>query len=142
MKLTIEHIALSVTNLERSIAFYRDVIGFKVIRIIECTEKMKLGNITGMPGCIARIAHLQSGKIMLEIFEYKYPKGKKNSNNRKQADHGLIHIGFTSTNIHADYKRLKKLSVKFFNMPIEFRQNVWIVYFYGPDNEVCELRQT
>jgi len=24
---------------------------------------------------------------------------------------------------------------------VEFRPGVWIVYFHGPDGEVCELRQ-
>jgi catechol 2,3-dioxygenase-like lactoylglutathione lyase family enzyme len=30
---TIDHLALSVANLEKSLTFYRDIIGFKVLRI-------------------------------------------------------------------------------------------------------------
>jgi len=139
---SLEHVALSVADLNRSIAFYGDVMGLKVIRIIECSPKMPLGDVTGMPGCIARIAHLQSGQNMLELFEYRHPRGKKIPDDHKQADQGLIHLGFTSTDVQADYERLKKQGVIFFSEPIEFRSNVWIVYFHGPDNEVCELRQT
>ncbi|HUV08082.1 MAG TPA: VOC family protein, partial [Spirochaetia bacterium] len=59
-----------------------------------------------------------------------------------QADHGFIHIGFTSNDVPADYSRLKEKGVEFLSEPLEFRPKVWIVYFYGPDGEVCELRQT
>jgi len=24
---------------------------------------------------------------------------------------------------------------------VEFRPDVWVAYFYGPDGEVCEIRQ-
>lgn len=138
----LEHVALSVADLDRSIAFYRDVIGLEVIRIIKCGQEMPLGEVTNMPGCIASIAHLQSGPNMLELFEYKQPHGRKISHDRKQADYGLIHLGFTSTDVRNDYKRFKELGIKTFSDPIEFRTGVWLFYFYGPDGEVCELRQT
>jgi catechol 2,3-dioxygenase-like lactoylglutathione lyase family enzyme len=138
----IEHVALSVANLERSIAFYRDIIGFKVARILECEPEMRLGDVNGMPGCTARIAHLYLGNNMLELFEYQNPQGKKIPADRNQADHGFIHLGLTSTDAQADYERLKERRVKFLSKPIEFRPGVWIFYFYGPDGEVCELRES
>lgn len=85
----LEHVALSVADLERSLAFYRDVIGLELIRIIGCPPETGLGEVAGMPGCSVRIAHLQSGTVMLELFEYQDPRGEPLSADRKQADHGL-----------------------------------------------------
>ena len=73
-------------NLERSVEFYRDVLGFKVERILEPSPELPLGDVVGMPGCRARIAHLQSAKCMLELFEYQEPRGKKIPKDHKQAD--------------------------------------------------------
>ncbi len=138
----IDHVALSVTDLEKSIAFYQDIIGFEVVRVLECGPEMRLGDVNGMPGSTARIAHLTLGNNMLELFEYQTPKGKSISSDHKQADKGLIHFGFTSTDARSDYKRLKGHGVRFLSDPIEFRPGVWIFYFYGPDGEVCELRES
>ena len=138
----LDHAAISVADLDRSIAFYRDVLGLEVIRIIECPPERGLGRVVGMPGCAARIAHLQSGPVMLELFQYLEPEGRPLAPDHKQADRGLTHIGFTSTDARADYKRLKKLGVRTFGEPVEFRPGVWLFYFYGPDGEVCELRQS
>jgi len=137
----LEHVGLSVSDLDRSISFYCDLLGLKLERIIECGEEMGLGEVVGMPGCTARIAHLQSEKAMLELFEYTSPRGRSMAPDRKQADHGFIHAGFTTEDLHADYKRLLEKGVRFFGEPVEFRPNVWVVYFFGPDGEVCELRQ-
>lgn len=137
----IDHVALSVANLDRSIAFYRDIIGFEVIRILECGPEMRLGDVNGMPDSTARIAHLTLRDNMLELFEYQAPQGKKIPSDHKQADNGLIHLGFSSTDARTDYKKLKEQGVKFLSEPIKFRPGVWIFYFYGPDGEVCELRE-
>ena len=137
----IEHVGLSVTDLDRSIAFYRDLIGFSLARVIDCPPEMRLGNVVALPGCRARIAHLETGKAMLELFEYRDPTGRPLLPDRTQADIGFIHVGITSTDVKADHARLKAAGVRFIHEPIEFRPNVWIAYFYGPDREVCELRQ-
>ncbi len=142
MKIKLEHIALSITNLERSLAFYKDLLEFKLICIIDSSEGQKLGEVAGIPGCRANIAKLKSGNMILELFEYLDPRGRPIPHNHKQADIGLTHFGFETNNIHGDYKRLKEHGVRFYSNPIEYRPGVWNVYFYGPDGETCELRQS
>jgi len=141
-KLTLEHPALSVASLERSIAFYRDVIGLELVRVIEVPEQHRLGEVVNIPGCAARIAHLRGGSALLELLEYVTPGGRPIAADRTQADHGFSHIGFTSNDIHGDYGRLTREGVVFYNTPIEYRPRIWVAYFYGPDGETCELRQS
>jgi catechol 2,3-dioxygenase-like lactoylglutathione lyase family enzyme len=138
----IEHIALSVSSLDRSIDFYRNIFDFTVARIIEAGPDVPISRVTGMPGCRARIAHLESGDFMLELFEFQNPRGKPIPDDRKLADIGFTHISFKTTDMKADYRRLKKLGVRFISEPVEFRPGVWVVYFQGPDGEVCEMRQS
>jgi len=138
----IEHIGLSVANLERSLAFYRDLIGFELLRVLDCTPEGKLGTVVGMPRCRARVAHLLLDGRMLELFEYAEPRGRIQVDDACQADHGWIHMGLTSSDTCADYAQLREHGVEFLSEPVEFRPGVWIAYFKGPDGEVVELRQT
>jgi catechol 2,3-dioxygenase-like lactoylglutathione lyase family enzyme len=138
----IEHVGLSVSDLDRSIEFYCKNLNCEVIRIIEGNPDSLLGKVVGIPGCVARIAHLQSGQNMLELFEYIKPRGKRIPDGRNQADKGFVHAGFRSSDVRGDYLKLKNKGVSFISEPVEFRKDVWICYFYGPDNEICELRET
>lgn len=138
----LEHVGLSVGDLDRSIAFYRDVLGFSVVRVLEVPPAMRLGDVVGLPPCTARIAHLTLGPAMLELFEYRDPRGRPVPPDWTHADHGFNHVGLTSTDTRADWQRLCGRGVEFVGEPLEFRPGVWIVYFRGPDGEICELRQT
>ena len=135
----LEHTALSVANLDRSVAFYRDILGFQLALMIEPRADGLLGTIAGLPGARARIAHLRFGDQMLELFEYIQPRGQPAP--RTQADHGFIHIGFRTDDARGDYRRLRELGVEFRSAPVEFRPGVWGAYFCGPEGEACELRQ-
>ncbi len=44
--------------------------------------------------------------------------------------------------LRGDYQKLLQQGVSFLSEHIEFRPDVWIVYFRGPDGEVGELRET
>lgn len=139
----LEHVALSVGDMDKSLAFYRDTLGMTVLRELEPgAGGEKLGEITGMPNCRARIVHLDLGGTMLELFQYDTPEGRRQPKDRRQADHGYIHVGLSSTDTIGDYERLLAEGVEFISEPLEFRPGVWIVYFRGPDGEVCELRQS
>lgn len=138
----LEHAAVSVADLDRAIAFYRDLLGFAVIRVIEPRNDSMLSTIAGLPNAKARIAHLELGGAMLELFEYVVPRGRPLPPDRTQSDIGWVHLGLSSDDVPADYDWLKRRGVEFLSEPVEFRPGVWVVYFRGPDGEVCELRQT
>ena len=150
-----EHTAISVSSLERSIEFYTTVFGLQVNRTIESRPESRLGDIVGLPGCTARIAHLgpaQAGGagttdegeplLVIELFEYQDPAGKPLARERTQADLGISHIGFRSPDARGDYRRLVERGVECLSEPVEFRPGVWVFYFRGPDGEVCEMRQS
>ena len=145
MRVTPEHVAISVTSLERSKQFYAEVLGLHVAREIDSPPERGLGEIVGLPGCSARIAHLvpaDGSAFMVELFEYRDPLGRPVARDRTQADIGISHIGFASSDARGDYRRLQELGIECVGAPVEFRPGVWVFYFRGPDGEVCELRET
>ena len=141
MALRLEHVGLSVSDLDRSIAFYGDLLGFKVLRIIECPPEGKLGEVTNIPGACARLAHLALGDAIVELLEYRYPQGRAIPPEYTMADIGFSHVCVASDDIMSDYLTLKSNGVRFYTEPLEYRPGVRMAYFYGPDGETCELRQ-
>ena len=141
MALTLGHVALSVADLDRSIAFYRDLLGFSVVRIVDCPPEGKLGEVMNLPGACGRLAHLALGDGVLELLEYAHPRGAAIPPEGTLADLGFTHICLASGDIMSDYSGLKSSGVRFYTEPIEYRPGVWMAYFYGPDGETCELRQ-
>ena len=134
--------ALSVTNLERSIGFYTGLFGFEERRRLPADPELPLGRVIGVTGASADIAHLYLGEFMLELFRYRTPEGRALAVERTQADHGYIHFGLRVSEIHDEVERLRASGVRFLSDdPVEFRPGVWVVYFLGPDGEVVELRQ-
>jgi len=137
----IEHVALSVSNMERSLSFYRGLLGMKIVLEVDFSDE-RLGKIIGQRGVKARVVHLALGETILELFEYYEPRGKPLVQEHNQWDQGLIHIGFRSTDVQNDYENLKAKGVTFLAPPVQVRQGTWVAYFRGPDGEVCELRET
>ena len=134
--------ALSVTDLERSIGFYTGLFGFEERRRLPADPELPLGRVIGVTGASADIAHLYLGEFMLELFRYRTPEGRAPAVERTQADHGYIHFGLRVSEIHDEVERLRASGVRFLSDdPVEFRPGVWVVYFLGPDGEVVELRQ-
>jgi len=136
----LKHVALSVSNLEKSLAFYRDLLGMKVLMQLDI-EDDRIARVIGVKGAKCKIVHLEAGSGILELFEYSYPKGSNKARTIHQYDHGLTHFGFEVDDFPLLVQKLKNKGIEFLGEPVEFRPNVWVTYFYGPDGEVCELRQ-
>ena len=137
---SLEHIALSISDMEHSLAFYRDFIGMKIILEVDFSDD-RIGMIVGAAGARCRVIHLKLGDTILELFQYYYPIGREISPDSCQWDNGFIHIGFRVTDIHKHIEQLKKRGIELLGKEVEIHPGAWVVYFRGPDGEVCEFRE-
>ncbi|MCE5340862.1 MAG: VOC family protein [Planctomycetaceae bacterium] len=134
------HVGLGVSSMGKSLEFYRDFLGMKVLMELDVTDD-RIGRVIGVKGAQCKIAHLQLGDGILELFEYSNPVGINRAKDMRQCDYGLIHIGFEVNEFHKHVKKFKEIGLEFLGEPVEFRPGVWVVYLRGPDGEVIELRQ-
>jgi catechol 2,3-dioxygenase-like lactoylglutathione lyase family enzyme len=64
----IHHVGITVAELDRSLVFYRDLLGLGVLGL---SEDEDIGAIVGLPGARARIADLDAGNgQIVELLEY------------------------------------------------------------------------
>jgi catechol 2,3-dioxygenase-like lactoylglutathione lyase family enzyme len=84
---------------------------------------------------------MKLGDSVIELFDYKHPKGREPRADQNQSDYGLIHIGLEVENFEETYQDLKTRGVTFLGQPVEIRPGVFVAYFRGAESEVCEMRE-
>ena len=134
------HVALSVSDMERSLEFYRDFLGMEPLMDLGIQDD-RIGRVISQEGATCRIVHLILGDTILELFQYFAPQGENRATQMRQYDQGLVHIGFEINEFEKHVQELRDRNVDFLGEPVEFRPGVWVLYFRGPDGEVCEFRE-
>jgi len=134
-----DHVAMSVKDMEKAIAFYRDIIGMEKVFDREFGEGM--GKLIGIKGTQVRIVHMKLNDSVVELFDYRYPKGREPRPDPQQSDYGLTHIGFMVEDFWGTYRHLVDHGVQFLGEPVEIRPGVFVAYFRGAEYEVCEIRE-
>jgi catechol 2,3-dioxygenase-like lactoylglutathione lyase family enzyme len=134
-----DHVGISVANLERSIAFYRDLLGMEVIQEVPF-EGAKYESILRLRGAKGRIAVLRIGNLELEFFEFVRPAGQPADPIRPVCDQGIAHFAVQVEDLSALYARLKAAGVDFHCPPIDFGCAI-ATYLRDPDGNVIEMLQ-
>ena len=89
----IHHTALSTPNLERLLAFYRDVLGFEVVMETGWPPGVAQTNaMMGLDDSAAKVVMLRAGNTHLELFEFSLPEAATGDPNRPVCDHGITHL--------------------------------------------------
>ena len=71
-----DHTGITVSNLERSLAFWRDVLGFELSHRAHQTGELA-SEITGVPGAEISLAVLKAPGHKIELLEYHAPPDRK-----------------------------------------------------------------
>ncbi len=86
-----DHTGITVSNLERSLAFWRDVLGFELSHTAHQTGELAT-EITGVAGAEIKLAVLKApGGHKIELLEYLAPPDRKRANLRP-CDVGSVHV--------------------------------------------------
>jgi len=135
----IHHTAISTGDLERSLRFYRDLLGFEEV-FSSAWEAGTAGadRITGLKDSSARLVMLKAGNACIELFQFASPTPKLAEAMRPVCDHGITHICLDVTDVDAEYERLKAAGMHF-HCPPQGMGGVRATYGRDPDGNVVEL---
>jgi len=142
----IHHVAIATGDIDRLVAFYRDIIGMTVMRESQwAAGSDRIDAIVGLKGSSARTVTLGVGNAYLELFEYATPAGAPQDPNRPVADHGYTHFCLDVVGIDAEYERLVAAGMRFHCAPPQAstigRGGLRSTYGRDPDGNVVELQE-
>lgn len=135
----IRHIGIVISNLEKSLHFYRDILGLKVQK--DMLEKGKfIDNISNLKNVKVRTIKMAADdNNLVELLWYKSHPKKPNKAKRICAT-GVSHIAFTVENIDHEYKKLKKKGIKFHCPPqISPDRKAKVTFCRDPEENLIEL---
>jgi catechol 2,3-dioxygenase-like lactoylglutathione lyase family enzyme len=110
--ISFHHVGISVANLDESIAWYRDILGFEEVTRMEqgvTEDKMSIG-------------HIRRGNCYIELFQVEGSKPLPEYRRDPNADftvQGLKHFALQVSDVHAALKELKAKGVEVAFGPID-----------------------
>lgn len=138
----IKHIGIIVSNMERSIDFYCDTLGFELEATVELIAGDTVEKGVGIPGAAIKSTYMKlgEGSTMIELLQYLNPKSKPIPPDAKSNDIGVGHAAFYVEEIESYYEMLVKKGVKFISPGVmESSTGARFCYFYDPDGAVLEI---
>ncbi len=142
--LAADHTGITVSNLERSLAFWRDVLGFELSHTAHQTGEMAK-EITGVTGAEIKLAVLKTpGGDKIELLEYLAPPDRKHVDLRP-CDVGHVHIALLVDDLDAIQEKIGGSDWKAAGKPqtLQSGPNAGkrVVYVRDPDGATIEFMQ-
>jgi catechol 2,3-dioxygenase-like lactoylglutathione lyase family enzyme len=141
----IHHLGLTVADIERSVRFYRDVLGLTLVRR-RSTDAEYIARQTGYSGARLEIASFRvrpGSGLSLELVQYVSHPGPAGEPGTNRA--GAAHVCLQVDDIRAAYEALRQRGACFKTPPVEItsgpNQGGLGVYLLDPDGFTIELFQ-
>jgi catechol 2,3-dioxygenase-like lactoylglutathione lyase family enzyme len=124
-----QHVTVSVRDVDKSLSFYRDLLGFPVM------GRLYYPNDVGLV-----IDFLDIGNNgILEIFSFAKAPVKPSEFIPDDRQLGMRHMAFKVKSVDATAAWLKKAGVEFTMEPTNATGGVRIAFFKDPDGTLCEI---
>lgn len=147
---SIDHLNLVVRDLDATVRFYCDLLGFR-----ETNRATLQGDwidaVAGLPGIKADVVFLElpQGGPRIEVLQYHTPHGQFLPANSLANTLGLRHVAFRITGISETVARLSAAGVHFLGQPVQVPDGILrnskvkksLCYFLDPDGVLLELAE-
>jgi catechol 2,3-dioxygenase-like lactoylglutathione lyase family enzyme len=142
----IDHVGITVADVDRALGFYRDVLGLRVIADTTVAEP-EVAELLGLDSVQLRIADLDSGDgRIVELIQYLEPKGRRIA--YESSDSATAHVAFTIDDLDALRERLTGAGATIVSRrPITISEpggafdGAICLYVRDPDGVILELVQ-
>jgi catechol 2,3-dioxygenase-like lactoylglutathione lyase family enzyme len=146
----VDHINIVVSNLQRSVDFYTQLLGFTILRKAHL-EGEWIERIVGLKDVSADVVYIVApeGEPRIELLSYASPRGVALPLNSLPNTIGLRHIAFRVDDIQNLYATLKDAGVHLLGEPVTVPTGVikhdagqkTLLYFTDPDGVLLELAE-
>ncbi len=141
----VESISITVSDLDRSLAFYTEVLNFQKISERE-VHGPEWESLTGVFGCRLRIAELKLGQERIQLIDYLTPRSLPIPDDARASDQSFQHIAIVVSDMDRAYARLRAHRVEHAStapqtLPITNPDAAGIraFYFRDPDAHFLEV---
>jgi len=138
-----DHTGFTVANLERSMAFWQDVLGFHLSHRAHHAGDLAR-EVTGVPGAEISLAVLKGYGHKIELLEYLTPPDRKHVDFRP-CDVGSVHVALTVDNLEAVLSAIAASGWKAAGKPQTLKTGPnagkRVVYVRDPDGITIEFMQ-
>ena len=141
----VESIGITVTNMERSVQFFHDALGFKKVSDRE-VQGTGYESLEGIFGLRMRIVRMQLGDETIDLTDYLTSGGRSIPENARSNDLIFQHIAVVVSNMEQAYAHLRKYMVMYVStgpqtLPASNKAAAGIkaFYFHDPDMHNIEL---
>ena len=134
----VNHTGISVADIDRSLSFYRDLLGLELIYDSEVDNIPDLNAVVGMDAAKGRVAWLRAGDTMIELWEWKEPSGRELPDDYCPADRGVTHFAFEVDDLDEIYERIVGAGYQANTSPKDLILH-YTTYVRGPDGEIIEI---
>jgi len=139
---SIHHTSFTVSDIDRSIAFYRDVLGMELVVEREVAGDY-LADLMGYADLHLRLVFLRTGTNQVELIQYLRPQGRPVD--PAKCNPGTAHICFLVDDLQAVYRQLVAKGVRTEGSPVPIvkgpNKGGYAVFIYDPDGIALELLQ-
>ena len=139
-----DHTGFTVSNLERSLAFWRDVLGFELSHRPHQTGKLA-SEITGVSGAEIQIAVLKGSGHKIELLEYLAPPDRKQHVDLRPCDVGFVHVALLVDDLDAVLERIAASGWKAAGLPQTLtagpNAGKRVIYVRDPDGTTIEFME-
>ena len=131
------HVTVRVTDMERSLAFYRDALGLRVLFDVRLAGA-GLDAVTGMRGASGRMVGLLvpgSGKVSLELLGFDTPKSERPPPGRFS---GYANVSLSVSDLDAAFAACERRGLAPLQKPVAVG-GVRMFFLADPDGTPIEL---
>jgi catechol 2,3-dioxygenase-like lactoylglutathione lyase family enzyme len=134
------HTGITVSDLDRSIHFYRNLLGCEVSAPVRAAGPL-FETITGVPGCQIDIAFARVPGHVIELLCYRNPPGQVST--LRACDPGFMHVCLKVADLHRVVEEIRGAGFQPVG-PIQQAEGgpvegLKVVYVRDPDGVVLEL---
>jgi catechol 2,3-dioxygenase-like lactoylglutathione lyase family enzyme len=132
------HVGITVEDMDRTLAFYCDLLGFKVEKDVAYSGEVS--KLFGLPGSDVRLVWIRGFGLRVELIKFNSPEVKKVAP-KEINETGITHFSIEVKNIQEWYERLVKAGVELTCSPVSPRPGVKSTYIKGPDGVTIQMQE-